>query len=266
MNSVTVIRSGGLLISLRSVILTILSLDAQYHFEQCPQEVAEVELYRITDAPLTLRNHRNVEYLNSNAKVRHAHRRSFPELDSPPNHGCSSKMAQGLLIAHNRWALEDARPYGSRTPSISYGSIYQYWRRTSQHPSFPGHEHNLVSATGNYPDDPIFMYGYGKYPPGHPGNTIGLPGSYAGNSGRPKPSSSGNSKKLPPRARRNYAHVPQMKPHDQIPLPSQAAQASAVKRYKKLQEASPKLVSKFAHYFYAWRETWYNSTTVPSSS
>lgn len=110
-------------------------------------------MYRIKDAPPTLRNRRNVEYPNLRARVTHAHRRAYPELDSPPNHGCSSKLSHGPLIAHNRWALEDTRPYGSRDPGILYGSIYQYWRRTSRHPSFPGYDHNIVPATGHYPDD-----------------------------------------------------------------------------------------------------------------
>ncbi|KAM3547478.1 hypothetical protein ARSEF4850_010004, partial [Beauveria asiatica] len=239
-------------------------LYAEYHFEECADDVAEVELYRILDAPLRLRSRRGVEYENSNARVLHAHRRSFPELDSPPEHGCSSKLSDGPLIAHNRWALEDRRPYGSRNPRIPYGSIYQHWRRAHHHPSFPGMEHNVVNATGNYPDNPMFMYGYGKYPPGHPGNTLGLPHSYPGTQ---SPSSSSSKRPMAlPGARSKYAQVPRMKAHDPIPSPSQAAQASAVNRYKRLEGSSPKLVSKFKGYFHAWQKTWFESTEGLSSA
>lgn len=253
---------------LRSLVLTTMSLDAAYHFEQCPPAVAEVELYRIIDAPPMLVNRRGIEYPNGQAKVMHAHRRPYPEFDGPPNRGCSSKLANGPLIAHNRWALGDARPYGSRNPRISYGSIYQHWRRTLNHPSFPGKEHNLVRPTGHYPNDPIFMSGHGRRPPGHPGNTIGLPGYHNGNNNLPEPASSALSEKWQPlsRSRRKYAQVPRMRAHDPIPLPSRAAEESAVKGYEKIRKASPKLVTAFENCFYAWQKTWYRSAGAPSSA
>lgn len=230
-----------------------------------------------------LRNSRGQEYPNQDAKAQHAHRRDNPRLDSPPYRGCSSKLADGPLIAHNRGGLQDHRSFGSGNPQISYGSVYQYWRRTPEHPSFPGKEHNLVPSTGHYPDDPIFAFGYGKRPPGHPGNDLGLP--RFNDSGRLIPASgderarksggffSRDAQKLDklsrPSAtpalagpstssRRGFAQVPRTRPHDPIPAPSKSAADWAVQVYKGILRSHPKFVKDFEKKFYAWQRVWHS--------
>ncbi|KAK4136087.1 hypothetical protein BT67DRAFT_454826 [Trichocladium antarcticum] len=171
--------------------------DEAYMFKQCPAAQAEVELYCIADAPATLsrtiagrparpaRNGRpavaataprQLTYSNNRALVMHAHRRDFPALDAPNNQGCSSKLAAGPLVAHNRLALADNRGWAqSANPQIVYGSIYQWWHRDPDaHPTFPANAAVQYPVPGHYPDDRIYASGYGTYPPGHPGNTIGL--------------------------------------------------------------------------------------------
>lgn len=159
--------------------------DQAYFYIPCQPAQAEVELYDIPDAPPQLSRtvqRRNqppsvITWDNPKAVVMHAHRRDNPNLDAA-GQGCSSKMGNGSLIAHNRHALEDRRPWGSTNPQIMYGTIYQYWRRDpGQHPAFPGNEANVFPAPGHYPFDPIFSQGTGTYPPGHPGNNTGLPGT-----------------------------------------------------------------------------------------
>ncbi len=114
----------------------------------------------------------------------HAHRRDFPTLDNPPNRGCSSKLAAGPLIAHNRYALTDNRNWGAGAPQIVYGAIYECWERDpTAHPSFQANQANAYPAPGHYPDDRIYDQGYGTYPPGHPGNTMGLQPPAGNNAG-----------------------------------------------------------------------------------
>lgn len=114
----------------------------------------------------------------------HAHRRDSRSRDEPPSRGCSSKLAAGPLIAHNRYALTDNRNWGNGNPQIVYGAIYEWWERDpNAHPTFAGNA-GLGAAypePGHYPDDRIYAQGYGTYPPGHPGNTIGLQPPPAGN-------------------------------------------------------------------------------------
>ncbi|KAI1881653.1 hypothetical protein JX265_000479 [Neoarthrinium moseri] len=148
-------------------------------------------------------------------------------------------MAAGPLIAHNRKALEDKREWGATSPQITYGKIFQHWRRGKNHPSFPGKEHNLVVSTGNYPGDQTFAYGWGKHPPGHPGNTIGLPENN-------QPTYSGSSHsgygykycKMSSRSISNmgYAEVPSMRAYEPIPM--------------------PKMVELFERRFELWKRTW----------
>lgn len=109
-------------------------------------------------------------------RVLHAHRRDNPSLDYPPGLGCSSKLGHGPLIAHNRGDLTDDRGHGAGEPVVTFGSIYQYWKRSAEHPSMPGKERSQVPAKGHAPDHPIFEKGYGAYPAGHPGNDTELPG------------------------------------------------------------------------------------------
>jgi hypothetical protein len=119
---------------------------------------AEVELYDIPTAPPMLdrvhhfqnRPPKVTQYANEKALVMHAHRRDDPSLDDRPHWGCSSKMSQGALIAHNRHALEDKRPWPASQPQIRFGIIYQQWKRDpTSHPSFPGNEGN------DFPNVPI---------------------------------------------------------------------------------------------------------------
>ncbi|RMZ83627.1 hypothetical protein DV738_g1135, partial [Chaetothyriales sp. CBS 135597] len=250
-----------------------------YFYEPCNDENAEVELYRIADAPLTLVTRSGREYANRDAKIRHAHRRFNPQLDAAPHLGCSSKLADSILVAHNRLALQDTRPYRSRNPGVRYGKIYQRWRRTADHPSHPGKEGNAILAA-HYPDDPIFQHGYGKLPPGHPDNTIGLPEPPNGNnesgsgkshsvvaiSSQKKPQTTSDphrtglmSHTAPETAlpgSSEYARVPNMGPYEAIPPPSQAAQIAAMEAYQKLFRSCPKLVEAFEARFSAWKKTW----------
>ena len=167
-------------------------------FRQCAAAQAEVELYAITGAPATLtrtitgrqarpaRNgrpavsatpDRQVTFANGKALVMHAHRRDFPALDAAPNRGCSSKLAAGPLVAHNRLALADTRTWAQNgNPQIVYGAIYQWWQRDpGAHPTFAANAAIEYPVPGHHPDDRIYASGYGTYPAGHPGNTIGLP-------------------------------------------------------------------------------------------
>ncbi|KAI1277941.1 hypothetical protein F5Y07DRAFT_77974 [Xylaria sp. FL0933] len=234
-------------------------LYTQYHFVQCQQSEAEVELYRISDAPPQLQTPRGRVYDNRRAIARHAHRRDYPQLDGPPGLGCSSKLGDGHFIAHNRMALEDTRPDNATQPRVEYGSIYQYWRRTPEHPSFPGKEHNLQDR-GHYFHDPVFFDGRGTYPHGHPGNTICLPGQGQGSSQGVRTSQAS------PGLAQQYARVSTMNAHDAIPGPGQAARESAAGLYKSILKSCPNLVMEFEMRFSAWQATWYSDTTSPGSS
>lgn len=276
--------------------LTNSNQDRRYHFVECGPAEADVDVFRIIDAPPTLMTRSGRPYQNSAAMVQHAQRRDRPQLDASPHQGCSSKQGDSVLIAHNRRALEDTRPWDSRQPVVTYGSIYQHWRRTSEHPSFPGKMGNLVPATGNYPNDPIFASGYERAPPGHPGNTVWLPDGYEGDSQtQQNPKESRRDSKKPgglfsslksgkpreeqrapkaadPRSRRaapapaqKYAQVYAMQPYDPIPLPTRAAQEWAVSNYKSVLKSSPGLVKKFEARFYAWQRSWYAPGKAPSS-
>ncbi len=178
--------------------------DEAYMFRQCVAARAEVELYAINNAPATLSRTipgraarpaargrpavaavpaRVLTFPNTRAVVMHAHRRDYPQLDAPPNQGCSSKLAAGPLVAHNRYGLADNRQWGAAAPQIVYGDIYQWWERDPDaHPTLPGNQANAYPEPGHYPDDRIFSSGYGTYPPGHPGNSQGLQPP-AGNNG-----------------------------------------------------------------------------------
>ncbi|KAJ3494759.1 hypothetical protein NLG97_g3869 [Lecanicillium saksenae] len=67
------------------------------------------------------------------------------------------------------------------------------------------------------------------------------------------PSCSSARQMVVPGGQGQYAQVLQMNAIDPIPPPSQAAQASAIDRYKELQRASPELVANFESYFSAWQ-------------
>ena len=147
----------------------------KYFMHECTKEEAEVDLYRILDAPAERQVGRR-KITNQRAFVMHAARRDDKNMDAAPNLGCSSKMADQDLISHNREGLEDSRGYSARRPLVNYGSIYQHWKRDlARHPSFPGNEGNPYPLQGHFPDHRIFETGTGKYPPGHPGNSIGAP-------------------------------------------------------------------------------------------
>lgn len=213
----------------------------------------------------------------------HAHRRDNPNLDAA-GQGCSSKMGNGSLIAHNRHALEDRRPWGSTNPQIMYGTIYQYWRRDpGQHPAFPGNEANVFPAPGHYPFDPIFSQGTGTYPPGHPGNNTGLPGTAnnggggggaAGGATQAKnlsskfaglslgSKSSKPTKQAPPPSivhaysGKPYPRLLNFSPFAKIPSISSAAAAAAAQEYKHLAKADKDLVSAFEARWAAWIKVW----------
>ncbi|KAK4166834.1 hypothetical protein QBC43DRAFT_312528 [Cladorrhinum sp. PSN259] len=288
-----------------------------YMFRQCQAPAAEVELYQIASAPATItrtyagrpavpaRNGRpareavppRVENLpNPRAIVMHAHRRDLPALDAPPNLGCTSKLAAGALIAHNRGALADNRPWGQGSPQIVYGAIYQYWQRDpAAHPTLPGNAANEYPVPGHYPDDRIFASGYGTYPPGHPGNTIGLPGG-AGNNTRGAPtgnnvarkpassssSSSGNSSSGHSRSSSNtsvssvgsnkaatkpwvfvaasgksYPSIPLIAPYARIPAPSAAAVKSAQTAAVNISKTNPALFKAFSQAWDKLMLAWY---------
>lgn len=149
--------------------------DVLYMFRVCSPNEAEVELYDIHDAPPTLtvnvpgrpaRRGRPAvpptTRIVANAKygIMHAHRRGNPALDEAPGRGCSSKLAAGPLIAHNRFALCDVREWGIRNPQIMYGNNYQCWQRDpAVHPTFRGNEENQYPLPGHYPDDAVFASG-----------------------------------------------------------------------------------------------------------
>lgn len=155
--------------------------DELYFYQPCSPTLAEVELYRILDAPpvlpKTFREQQMGIRPNPRACVLHAHRRDNPGLDYPPGLGCSSKLGHGPLMAHNRGGLTDDRGHSAGEPVVTFGSIYQYWTRSAEHPSKPGKERSQVPAKGHAPDHPIFEKGYGAYPAGHPGNDMELPGA-----------------------------------------------------------------------------------------
>jgi hypothetical protein len=264
-------------------------LDTTYHFEKCTPEEADVELYRLLNAPPVLYSRRGRPYDNPASKVKHAHRRDRPELDNVPQLGCSSKLGVGSLILHNRSALADDRDWDAHSPAPQYGAIYQYWRRTSKHPSKSGMQNNLRDPTGNYPDSAIFAQGYGKYPPGHPGNTIGLklgnnqlPPGPSGPNEQAKESrgwfsrskddkkKSSAPQKFPQststtsQARNpqpSYARAPRIRPYDPIPPPRRAACHSAVQMYNTVCKSNPRFVNEFETRFHAWKNTWYSSTS-----
>ncbi|KAI1346527.1 hypothetical protein F5Y01DRAFT_321665 [Xylaria sp. FL0043] len=224
-----------------------------YYFEQCHSAEADVELYRMLHVPATFTSRHGEELVNPMAIVRHAHRRDHPELDAPPNLGCSSKLRDGPLIAHNRMALVDTRSSSSIT--IWYGTIYQYWRRTSEHPSFPGKRHNLRPPDHN-PQNSMFGSGWGEHPPGHPGNSRGLPGyDHSVYQGAKTSNTSRNSSAV-------YARVSRMEAYDPIPPPSRAGQESATWVYKGILESCPNLVKEFQARFYAWQTTWHDPTKI----
>ncbi|KAI0431602.1 hypothetical protein F5Y09DRAFT_340447 [Xylaria sp. FL1042] len=233
------------------------SEDEYYHFVQCQPAEADVELYRILHVPTTFENRHGVTFMNEGAYARHAHRRDHPELDAPLNLGCSSKMRRGLLIAHNRKALEDMRSSGS---GIDYGSIYQYWRRTPEHPSFPGKRHN-IRPPAHHPEDLMFGGGWGKHPPGHPGNNIGLPG-FGHPDYRGTQTSFTGAKSASKSSIAVYAQVSQMKGNDPIPPPSRASQEWAIWSYKSILKSCPTLVKEFQARFHAWQATWDDPTKI----
>lgn len=165
--------------------------------------------------------------LNPRARVLHAHRRDYPALDEAPSLGCSSKLGNGSLIAHNRGALADDRGHAAGRPQVNYGSIYQTWQRSSDHPSWPGQEGTTVPAKGHRPDDKIFERGTGAYPPGHPGNDIGLPGGPSGTQaptqqkGRQGDARSSISGKVTDSSRRSTSNTTPLTSN--IPVPGSAA-------------------------------------------
>ena len=227
-------------------------------------------MLKIIDAPEIIRNPRGREYRNPLALVLHAQRRDHPNDDRPPHLGCSSKQNQGGLWLHNRHGQEDTRPWGSRRPPIKYGSIYQHWVRTPEHPSFPGMEHNIVPPTGNHPQNAIFAYGYGSKPPGHKGNNIGLPKPPPGYDDPSGPSGSGKnvsySRRIPrgmpqrhSKSGKIFAKVPYMGPYDPIPSPSRSSCDSALRTYEIVLQQNHKLVEKFEAYWRAWKGTWRRS-------
>ncbi|RMD42833.1 hypothetical protein DV735_g2260, partial [Chaetothyriales sp. CBS 134920] len=179
------------------------------------------------------------------------------------------------LTSHLSWAA----------PPNWYGTVYQWWRRTYEHPSFPGKKANLVLATGHYPDNPIYAHGYGRYPPGHPGNNLDLPRGPGNNidqngpdgnnqshsrklynkpvksdlvalSSHKKPETTILSPNISRPASLEYAQVPNMRPDDPIPLPSKSAQTSALKSYQNILKSSPEFVGEFEARFSAWKKTW----------
>ncbi|KAK9437072.1 hypothetical protein VB005_11889 [Metarhizium brunneum] len=89
-----------------------------------------------------------------------------------------------------------------------------------------------------------------------PGNTLGLPGHH--DDLLPEPGSISNVQQplSRPRHGRKYAQVPQMGPYDPIPLPSRAAQDSAVQGYNEVRRSAPELVKAFEECFHAWQVTW----------
>ncbi|GAW20235.1 hypothetical protein ANO14919_097340 [Xylariales sp. No.14919] len=186
--------------------------------------------------------------------------------------------------------LVDARPYSSRAPTIQYGSLYQYWCRTPEHPSFPGQKGNTVPR-GHYPHDKIFEYGEGKNPPGHPGNDMGLPNPRHGNNQSSQSKSAGGSNTRPVAApvqktaraasgsihrashmsqassgpARGYARVSQMEAHDAIPPPNEAARDSVISAYIRFTQLNPAVVKSFENRFEAWQNTWYMPVRASSS-
>jgi hypothetical protein len=227
-------------------------------------------------------------YPNSQAGVQHAHRRDHPQLDAAPNLGCSSKLQKGPLIAHNRHGLEDTRAYGARAPPITYGKIFQWWRRTPEHPSYPGMAANARFPTGNYPDHQIFASGYGLNPPGHPGNHLGLApieqtraggaskekkhgGLFSFSRKEKKPVQKKPVQRLPAtnpkkpikaapkpasRSRPGFAQVPRMPAHDPVPPAGRDAAEWAYQYYKSCQRSNAKLVKDFESRWSAWKKAW----------
>ncbi|KAK4100931.1 hypothetical protein N658DRAFT_88503 [Parathielavia hyrcaniae] len=227
----------------------------------------------------------------------HAHRRDNAALDAPPGLGCSSKLAAGPLIVHNRLALEDRRPWVSTSPQIVYGTIYQWWQRDPRaHPTLPGNAAIAYPVPGHYPDDRVFSNGYGTYPPGHPGNTIGLPAP-AGNNNAPgsttakRPGSSGSTASTASKTNSSghsrtssgtsvssgaskaaaaptrpwvfiaasgkaYPNIPLVAPYARIPAPSAAAVTYANNFANAVNKASPAVVKAFNQAWAAFIAAW----------
>jgi hypothetical protein len=154
-----------------------------YYMHQCTRDEAEVDLYRILDAPSRVPVGRVGNTIhNARADVMHAHRRDHTTMDAAPNLGCTSKMRNLGLLAHNRHGLEDHRGHAATNSRVEYGSIFQHWRRNpATHPDFPGNEGNPYPPQAHYPDHRIFEMGPGQHPEGHPGNSIGAPSLARGN-------------------------------------------------------------------------------------
>ncbi|KAI0193458.1 hypothetical protein F4808DRAFT_442217 [Astrocystis sublimbata] len=229
-----------------------------YRFVQCGPDEAEVDVYRIEDAPLTRLNASGELKPNPQSLIKHAHRRDYPQFDSSPHHGCSSKLGFGSFVAHNRSALEDNRSWNSRYPPVGFGTIYQHWKRSPEHFSFPGKEHNAVEWTGHFPDDPVFELGYGENPPGHQDNLKGVPRSLTANNNSNHHAKRNTS--LP-----EYAKVSRMRPYDPIPPARRDARVWAQQIYDALFQWSPGRVKTFNDRFHAWTRSWKLSIS-PSES
>lgn len=267
-------------------------------FKQCQPPQSEVELYQIVNAPAQLTRTipgrraqpargnrpavpavepRQITYPNARGVVMHAHRRDHPALDAPPNLGCSSKLGAGSLIAHNRNALADTRPWGAAQPQIVYGAIYQWWQRDpTAHPTFPNNKGIEYPAAGHYPDDRIFSAGYGTYPPGHPGNTIGLPGAAANTKSAPAgnnvvsksaPTATNGSKPKPwvfvAASGKSYPTIPLIAPYAKLPPPSAAAVKSAQAAVVAIQKANAPLVVAFTKAWAAFMAAWDHISNSP---
>lgn len=206
---------------------------------------------------------RGAEKPNREARILHAHRRDFPQLDNE-GLGCSSKMGWSTFIAHNLHALQDSRDRGARNPPIQFGSVCQHWCRNENHPSRPGRERTPIPPRGHYPDDPIFERGHGRVPAGHPGNNSDLPPALD-NIGMVDKGRSARHAKSSSTYRSSYAKVPSMRPYDPIPPPSGEAAASATAAYRSLQKSSRKFVEAFEYKFYAWQKIWYSPALSTSS-
>lgn len=148
-------------------------------------------MYDIPDAPAILENHiperknkitgqilspaRTVRFPNQLAGVLHAHRN-----DDPARRISSSKLRPGL-VQHDRQALEDTRPWGSRNPPITFGTIYGHFKMHPEHPSLPGKAANRLPDRPPHMEDPRNAnpadpeYPSGSSPAGHPHSSLAPP-------------------------------------------------------------------------------------------
>lgn len=190
---------------------------------------------------------------NPRGIVQHAHRRDYPDLDYPlpgRDHelGCSSKLGDGPLIAHSRLALEDTRPYGYGQPHVLYGSIYQYWRRTNEHPC-RGRKPtaNEISA--------VYVSKFSLSPESQEDKSGGRSSDEDA-----RPENIGRRFSRPTsKFRSRYPQVDRLRPYDPIPPPSKEAQESALRAYEEAATTAPKLVETFESAFCAWKKTWTSS-------